>query len=142
MKRENGFTLIEVLIAVVIIAVVAAIAVPSYRQHVLRSKIPEATSKLAELRMKMEQWYADKRSYENGPCPAAGAPITVPGARYFTYSCTEVGPAIYTLQASGVASEGMTGFTYILTHTNARKSRTPSWGDSENCWISKQGESC
>jgi type IV pilus assembly protein PilE len=134
MKRETGFTLIELMIAVVVVGVLTAIALPSYQQYVLRGKIPEATSKLGELRMKMEQWYADNRTYVGGPCDPGGG-------RYFTYSCTTQTLNTYTLQAVGVPAKGLSNFTYTLNHANIKASTTP-WGNSATCWISRKGESC
>jgi type IV pilus assembly protein PilE len=134
MKRDTGFTLIELMIAIVVIGVLVSIALPSYRQYVLRGKIPEATSKLAELRMKMEQWYADNRTYVGGACAPGGA-------QYFTYSCTNQTVSTYTLQAVGMPAKGLSNFTYTLNHTNTKASTTP-WGDSATCWITRKGESC
>jgi type IV pilus assembly protein PilE len=134
MKRKAGFSLIEMLIVVAVIAILSAVALPAYRNHVLAGKISEATTRLAEMRLRMEQWYGDNRTYSGGPCTAADG-------RYFTYSCTAQTASLYTLQAAGVSSAGMAGFTYTLDQSNTRGSVTP-WGSSTSCWISKKGESC
>ncbi|MGH8742788.1 MAG: type IV pilin protein, partial [Burkholderiales bacterium] len=65
MKTQNGFTLIELMTVVAVLAILAVIAVPAYNDYVTRGKIPEATSNLADLRVKMEQWYQDNRNYQN-----------------------------------------------------------------------------
>jgi type IV pilus assembly protein PilE len=135
MRRNTGFTLIELMIAVAIVAILSSVALPAYNNYVMRGKIAEATSKLPELRMRMEQWYADNRSYEDASCVPAEA-------RYFTYSCpSEPDANSYTLQAQGKADQGMGDFTYTLNQANAKTSTTP-WGSSALCWITKQGEPC
>ena len=88
MRFKQGFTLIEVMITVAIIAILAAIAVPNYTDYVTRSKFTEAHGMLADLRVKMEQYYMDNRRYSTttggGTCgiPGGNTP-TVPGAQIF-----------------------------------------------------------
>ena len=55
MRCARGFTLIELMITVAVIAVLSAIALPSYTDYVTRSKLAEAYAHLADLRVKMEQ---------------------------------------------------------------------------------------
>ena len=69
MNRPRGFTLIELMIAVAIIAILAAIAIPSYSDYVRRSRITEAMSALSGMRVKMEQYFQDNRTYA-GACVA------------------------------------------------------------------------
>ncbi len=61
----SGFTLIEMMITVAIVAILASVALPSYSEYVLRSKTEEATSGLAELRVRMEQYFQDNRKYDD-----------------------------------------------------------------------------
>lgn len=42
MKRNNGFTIIELMIAVVIIGIISALAIPAYANHVKKAKVSEA----------------------------------------------------------------------------------------------------
>jgi len=63
MHRQSGFTLIEVMITIAIVAILAAIAIPNYANYLTRGKIQEATSNLLGMRVKMEQYFQDNRMY-------------------------------------------------------------------------------
>lgn len=132
---QRGFSLIELMIVVAIVGFLAMVAYPSYQEYVQRGNIAEATGGLAEMRMKVEQYYADNRTYLNLTCPAPSQAI------YFTFSCGTPTAATYTLTATGNAAKGMSGFTYTVNQANSRTSVTPSWG-SASCWITRKGGSC
>lgn len=143
MRHGAGFTLIEVLITVVIIGILASIAVPSYTDYVRRAKVQEATSELANLRVKLEQYYQDQRSYigyVDAGCVRAGNALA--SGRHFTFTCgfDADEPNEYLLTATGVATQGMGGYVYTLNQNNART--TTIAGTTVNCWINKQGETC
>ncbi|MGH8766003.1 MAG: type IV pilin protein, partial [Burkholderiales bacterium] len=111
MRRYQGFTLIELMIVVAIVALLAAYAIPQYNDYVTRGKLQEAYANLAALRVKMEQFYQDNRMYSSavggGTCGITGGNTpTVSNAKYFTYAC-----------ASGGLSAGKGDQTYLLTAT-------------------------
>ena len=143
MRKSAGFTLIELMMVIVVMAILAAIALPSYQQYIKRGKITEATSSLSELRLRAEKWFADNRTY-------VGFDQTVQGARYFTYACDDgAGGAVtataFRCIATGVTAEGMNGFKYTIDQSNVRTSTftgLSGWNDSGTCWVTKQGESC
>lgn len=69
--RRAGFTLIELMIVVAILGVLAAIAVPGYKQYVMRSKASEAIGFLAEIKARQEAYRADFGEYCNASGTAA-----------------------------------------------------------------------
>ena len=73
MQRYKGFTLIEVMIVVAIIAILATVALPAYTDYVRRGKIAEGTSALLAMKTKMEQYFADNRSYTTPGAPVLDA---------------------------------------------------------------------
>jgi type IV pilus assembly protein PilE len=63
MKLQKGFTLIEVMVVVVIVAILASIIYPSYQQHLIRSKRAAAESFMLSVANKEEQILLDLRCY-------------------------------------------------------------------------------
>lgn len=138
MRRTRGFTLLELMIVVVVVAILGAIALPAYRDYILRGKITEAHSSLSDLRLRAEKFFSDNRTY-------VGFNQTISGARYFTYACNPVTATAFTCTATGAANEGMTGFAYTIDQSNTRASDFTSvsgWNDCASKWISKKGEAC
>jgi type IV pilus assembly protein PilE len=140
MRRQTGFTLIEVMITVAIVAILASIALPSYTAYVQRSRITEAVSGLAGMNVAMERFFQDNRTYV-GAC-AAGTVAPLPTARSFTFTCPTLTGTNYVVQADGTGS--MAGFTYTLNEVNARATtNVPSgWTNPGNCWVLKADGSC
>lgn len=132
---QKGFTLVEIMIVVAIIGILASIAVPSYQDYVKKGKAAEATATLADLRIKMEQYYQDNRTYVGGPC----APTS--GAKYFTYSCSVETETAYTLKGEGKSAENMGGFEYTVDQANAKISKYDGTTGS-SCWLTSKSGSC
>ncbi len=63
MRRNSGFTLIELMITVAIVAILAAIAYPSYKQYVIRANRSEAQAYLMDLSQRQQQYLMDARAY-------------------------------------------------------------------------------
>ena len=158
MRFKLGFTLIELMITVAVVAILAAIAVPSYTDYVTRSKFTEAHGMLADLRVKMEQYYMDNRRYSTttggGTCgiPGGNAPTT-PGTKYFTFTCASTatnaaGDQQYTLTAAGNAGQGLDGIAFTLNHANARATTvtgvmaTKGYAANTTCWVLKKPSQC
>jgi type IV pilus assembly protein PilE len=145
LRHQRGFTLVELMITVAIIAILTAIAVPNYSAYVIRGKLVDATSGLADYRVRLEQFYQDNRNY--GAATVACTPA-VPTSKYFTISCL-VGATnqTYTATATSIVNQGLGAagdYTYTLNETNTRATTkfagaTPS---VTTCWLTKKGDSC
>jgi type IV pilus assembly protein PilE len=143
MRDNRGFTLIELMVTVAILAILAAIALPSYTDYVLRGKLPEAQAALQSYAVQLEQYYQDNRSYGT----AAGAcTSTYTGAlKYFSVSCT-VGATnqLFTATASNVANVGMgAAGSYKFTIDQSGNKQTTAFTGATvpaTCWMLKKNQ--
>jgi type IV pilus assembly protein PilE len=81
MRSERGFTLIELMIVVAIVAILAAVGYPSYRDHVARGQRSQGQQVLSDLAQRQEQFLLDARRYATWAELAVGLPE---GFRYQT----------------------------------------------------------
>lgn len=146
-RRMAGFTLIEVMITVAIVGILAAVALPSYREYVRRGQLPESFSGLADYRIKMEQYFQDNRRYGTAACAdGANAPawsnFAANGVTYFTFTCSlsNAGQG-YTITATGAKNQAV-GHIYTLDQDNV-KGTTKFKGSAvaKSCWLLR-GDEC
>jgi type IV pilus assembly protein PilE len=94
MRSQNGFTLIELMIVVGIIAILTSIVLPTYKDYVVRGKIPDATSNLAAKRIAMEQYFQDNRRYSTiaggAICGGSNPTSSNNSSPTFTFSCVAI----------------------------------------------------
>ena len=152
--RTAGFTLIEVMIAIAVVGILTAIALPQYNEFVRRSRIVDATSTMNDFRTRMEQFFQDNRTYLNaGNCgvalpPAAPAPGSDPSAS-FDFGCVPTALGLgYTITASGRASKGMGSFVYTLAVadtgvvTRGTSGAPVGWNTAPPCWVTRKNGEC
>lgn len=134
-RSARGFTLIEILVTVAIVGILTAIAVPSYRDYVVRSRLTDAYSGLATVQPQAEQYWANERSYEDfDRLPAATA--------NFSFTLTAADATSYTVTATGIGNAA--GFVFTIDQSGNRATTgVPSgWTGSASCWINDKGGKC
>lgn len=128
-RRIHGVTLLELLTVTAIIGILAAIAIPSYTDHVRRGQVEEATAVLSQGRVATEQYFLDRRTFVDAPCPA--------DTDHFVMSC-EGDATTYTITATGAGN--ISDFVYTINERNQRSTTSP-WGTGA-CWVMKKGQAC
>lgn len=144
-KKLNGrgFTLIELMITVAIIAILASVAFPMYTSHIARGKRSAAQSFIQTLANKQEQQLLNTRCYFNYPTDADCTPpaVTVPAEVSQNYTVTVVAsnavgtPPTYTITAAPagnqITADAKCG-SLTLTNTGLKGATGTSGPDS--CW--------
>jgi type IV pilus assembly protein PilE len=153
-SAQGGFTLIEVMITIAIIAILTAIALPAYRNYIIRGKLVAGTNALANMRAQMEQYYQDNRTYATVSAPRIVSPcvanaVTASSSNPFDVGCSAAADAptstTYTLRATGTGV--VAGSVYTIDQGNNMTTAgfpTP-WGSvppNNGCWIMRKGDSC
>lgn len=141
----SGFTLVEILIVLVIVALLSSVALPAYNRYVVRGRIPEATAALSTKRVQMEQFFQDNRTYAAAPAGALDSTTS----NFFNFSALDAGGADtrsasgYTLRAVGKGA--MAGFVFSVDQANAKASTVTGvsgWSGSTTCWVTRPGGVC
>ena len=133
MKRATGFTLIELMVAIVIVAILAVVALPSYTRYIQRGDLVEGTQALSQYRVQMEQYYQDNNTYQN----AGNCGVAYPTLVNFAITCVTGSANAYTATATGAGP--VAGFTYTINQSNVMATtHAPSgWSTSTTTWITR-----
>jgi type IV pilus assembly protein PilE len=138
-RRQTGFTLIELMIAVAIVAILASVAYPAYTDYTLRGQLAEGHATLADMRVRMEQFFQDNRTYDGAPACNGQKPTP----KHFTVTCATA-PTTYTITATG-SGGAVSAFTFTVNQANQRQTTAvkTGWGTAPvNCWVARKGGVC
>jgi type IV pilus assembly protein PilE len=144
--RERGFTLVELIVAMVILATLAAIAIPSYSLYVLKSHRTEAKSALLDLASLEERFFSTANTYSANPpdlgyAGAAGVPFPVGSGWYNVLVSVTAAvapaplipggtPATYTITATAIGQQAPdTGCATFTINSAGQQTAT-----SPDCW--------
>ena len=134
-RRSTGFTLIELMIVVIIIAVLAALAYPSFQRNVVETRRKAATACLLENAQFMERWYTTRLTYVGGnPTPGCENELS----QFYTFSDPSLTatPTTYLVQAiplgQQLARDTLCG-TLGINQTGT-KTKSGTAANANQCW--------
>lgn len=132
-RRERGFTLIELMIAVVVVAILAAIAFPSYQRYVLRSHRVEAQAVLSEAAARQERYYSQNNAYAS-TAAALNMTSNVNALQYYSLAISNVTATAYTLTATAKGSQAKDGQCLTLSLDQAGTRSNTGTETGTTCW--------
>lgn len=142
MKRSNGFTLIELMVAIAIVGIIAAIALPSFNDQVRKSRRSEARQVLSDIQLKQESWRSNHSTY--GTLTEVGGVSTSPSGYYTIALSTPSGTCpsgatvssansfALTATKAGAQADDSQCATLVITNKCGEVSKTSTGGGQ--CW--------
>jgi type IV pilus assembly protein PilE len=129
--RQKGFTLIELMIVVAVVAILAAIAIPSYLEQTRKGRRADALRSVGDMQLALERWRAENPSYANcgGAGCGSGTYPTFPTSLYYTITVPNAGVSTYTITATpaGTQQGDRCG------NLSATASSKPDWSGDADC---------
>ena len=132
MKKEWGFTLIELMITVAIIGILAAIAYPSYTQYVQRTNRTDAQAIMLENAQFMERSFATNNAYPTA-LPAGGTQSPKTGTAKYNLTLPIRTATTYTIEAA-LASGASDPLCGTMTLDQAGVQTEAGTGSLGDCW--------
>ncbi|OGO94008.1 MAG: hypothetical protein A3F10_00915 [Coxiella sp. RIFCSPHIGHO2_12_FULL_42_15] len=135
MNKVLGLTLMELLIALLIIGILVGIAVPTYQTYVLRGNRADAFQTLLGIQLQQEKYRLSNTSY--GTLAQVWGGVTTSPRGHYTLSITNLSATSYTITATAVGSQtadsngGTSCATMTLSYSNGTTTKTPAacWGE-------------
>ena len=141
-RTAGGFTIIEMMMVVTLVAILGSLAVSTYRNYVLRANRTEARMALLATQVAQEKYFLQNNAYAQDIATVVAAPpgglginltaggVTQTGA--YTISFTAASATTYTLQAVATGTQVKDTAACLTFTINEQGQRTPA--DSTGCW--------
>lgn len=128
--RVRGFTLIELMITVAVVAILAAVALPSYQDHVRKSRRAQAKADLVEVAQLLERYHTVQNTYVGFTLPFDQSPRD--GTSRYTISLGGESASAFTLTAAPGEAQSKDKCGTMTLDQAGRK--TPDNATVEGCW--------
>lgn len=135
--KKKGFTLIELLVTIIIIAILSAVAYPSYLHYVQKTRRAEAQSTLIDLANRQEMYYLDHHVYAtnlNLDLGLTADPFITKNGYYSIETSSAVSAAVgFKLTATAISSQVKDTDCAVLSITQDHE-KTATNANGTNCW--------
>jgi type IV pilus assembly protein PilE len=135
----RGFSMVEIVVVIAIVGLLAGIAIPSYRNYILRAHRSEAIRVITSYRQALERCYSQNFTYVNvaGNCPAAaGAAINTPN-NYYNITFPLLNATQYRIVATAINTQTNDApcATFTVDNAGAQTAATAGGADTTpTCW--------
>lgn len=126
--RQKGFTLIELMIVVIVVAILASIAIPSYLEQSRKGRRADAVQAVGDLQLRLERWRAENPSYAACAGCTSGTYPTVTDTPYYDLSLTATASA-YTITAAPIGAQSGDRCGNLQVQQNGK----PDWQGDADC---------
>jgi type IV pilus assembly protein PilA len=117
---QKGFTLIELMIVVAIIAILAAIAIPAYQNYLIRSQVSEGAVLTDGAKTPVSEFYSNRGYFPKANASAGLATDTSITGKYVTQVDVDAaGKGLITATFGGQANSAINGKTFVLSATTS-----------------------
>lgn len=137
MKKNQGFTLIELMITIAIIGIISAIALPSYSSYMKKSRRADAKVGLSKIADKQERYYLQRNTYATSTADLGLADPVVSDEGYYNITVDAgAGVAGFNLTATaiGIQADDKDCATLKLSSTGNKTATAGTGGDASKCW--------
>ncbi|NND92309.1 MAG: type IV pilin protein [Granulosicoccus sp.] len=137
-ENNDGFSLVELMVAVAILGILMAIAVPSYQNYLLSSRRIDARNALTDLSLRLEQRYSAINTYAGATIATNPATdvlrSTSSSEGYYTLSIGSATATGYTITATAIGSQKSDKKCGNFTLTSQGTKTTSGAGSVNDCW--------
>ena len=134
-KPATGFTLIELMITVAVVAILAGVAYPSYLGMISKGRRADAKSAMLDVAQRMERFYTERSTYVGASLGATGIHAATSAQGHYTLAITAQTASAFTLTATPTGAQaGDACGTYGYNQAGAKSVGGGATLSSATCW--------
>ena len=134
-NRSQGFSLIELMIAVVIVGILAAVAIPMYSDYVTRSRRADGQATLMQVAQELERCYTQFSKYNDNSCSVVNSGVVseTSDQGFYVVTANKLDESAFTLTATPQNEQADDTDCTALTLTHLGE-QSATGNDTDSCW--------